>query len=205
MSDTQTPSYIKTPLWAIDPNLPPGALNFERILFLDFDGVLHPEGCGMEMNFCFMTNFCDVLREVDPQGEMPIVVSSMWRFDTSIEKLRDNFPDDIGRQIIGVTPDLPAPPAIGWERSGATPSSRGQRQKEIQAWMRENSPCGEWLAIDDRPSWFEDDCPHLFAVPGLYDETGGGISIVIAIDLQERLQKFLEGASPVAKSRLCQK
>lgn len=190
-------SHAKQVLHAIDPDLPPGYLNLEKILFLDFDGVLHPEGCDSDMHFCFMSNFCETVRAVDPDGELPIVVSSMWRFDDDIAALRANFPVDIGRQIIGVTPDLPKRQEIGWERKGAAPSRLGQRQREIEAWMLQNSPCGEWLAIDDRPSWFDLTCPNLFVVPGLYDENGGGINLSLAIDLEERLRAFL-GAKPHA-------
>jgi len=181
-------------LLGFDPDLPPGRLNFDRVLFLDFDGVLHPDAGDDDMYFCFMSNFCDVLRAVDPKGEIPIVVSSDWKLTQTVKKLRSHFPDDIGRQIVGVTSDLlneNDSSADPWVMAGGLPSKIGSREREVLAWMRDFAPAGEWLAIDDRPSYFGDDCPHLFTVPGLYEDEGGGINGMVADDLRARMQAFL--------------
>lgn len=187
-----------SPLVEFDPNLPPGALNMDRILFLDVDGVLHPEGCGSDMEMCFALNFCEVIEKVDPQGLLPIVLSSAWRFDGPLEMLREQLlAPRLRRQMVGVTPDLHEAPSGGWTSTGSIHQG-GRRQREIERWMRTYAPGGQWLAIDDRADGFEDNCPCLFLVPDVYEENGGGINATLAIDLQDRLEAFL-GSGP--KSR----
>lgn len=184
------------PLIGFDPDLPPGYLNMDRILFLDFDGVLHPDSADKDMYFCRMNVFCDVLRKVDPQGEMPIVVSSMWRFLDRLPSLRSHFPDDVARCIVGVTPDLfdhKDSGSGGWGMAGSVngDSNYGSREREILAWMDKFSPAGQWLAIDDRASYFSMTCQSLFLVPGLYDSEGG-ISSTVADHLLQRLNEFTQ-------------
>jgi len=48
------------------------------ILFLDFDGVTHPQPCGDENVFCQLHLIEAVLRERELQG-VHIVISSSWR------------------------------------------------------------------------------------------------------------------------------
>lgn len=169
--------------------MPPGALSFEAVLFLDFDGVLHPEGCSPSDEFCFCGNFCEILRRVDPQGLMPIVISSMWRHDTSVPALRAFFPTDISRRIVGVTPNIPSQPLCGWELSAMT--QKGRRQREVEAWLAEFAPAARWLAVDDRAMGFDDGCPHLFLVPTGPDS--GGLTPLEGAKLQVRLGEFLVG------------
>jgi len=181
-------------LIGVDPLLPPGRLNLDRVLFLDFDGVLHPDGCERQALFSHMPVFCEVLQAADPRREVPIVVSSMWRYDCSIAQLRALFPADMAHQIVGVTPDLMDQPGPwGMEGGGAR---SGSRQREVIAWMRTHSPAGQWLAIDDRASYFAQDCPDLFLVPGALECTAGGITPAVADELLTRLREFLGEASP---------
>lgn len=192
-------STPRVPLIAFDPDLPPGALNFDHVLFIDFDGVFHPEGTPPCDEFQFVDGFCEVLRTFDPDGLIPIVVSSMWRFSETIEQLRAHFPSDVSRQIVGVTPDLtPAKPihAVNAWGDGTLAPIRGQRQREIEHWMAENVPGGRWMAIDDRDNLFEADCANLFLVPGVYDESGGGLDAVRCSQLNERLNQFFTESVP---------
>lgn len=190
-------------LIGLDEQLPPGKrLLLDHVLFLDFDGVLHPEGCGPDMEFCFMPQFGQVMQHVDPSGEVPIVISSMWRFNEPLDKLREFFPDRLRHQIVGVTPEIHRPlESIGtaWDRDStlhAKPAGweRGQRQREIEAWMQTYSPAGKWLALDDRAHWFDESCPQLFLLPDVYEHGGGGISNVQAVKLQRRLREFIQRA-----------
>ncbi len=184
-----------------DPDLPPGALNFDHVLFIDFDGVFHPEGTPPCDEFQFVPGFCEVLRQFDPDGLIPIVVRSMWRFSTTIEQLRSHFPDHVGRQIVGVTPDLtPAKPvhainAINAWGDGTLAPIRGQRQRECERWMGDHAPAGSWLAIDDRDNLFESGCANLFLVPDVYVEDGGGLTDQQCKKLGWRMSKFLTGSS----------
>jgi hypothetical protein len=189
------------PLIGFDPDLPQGYLNMDRILFLDFDGVLHPDAADTDMYFCYMTEFCDVLRQVDPNGEMPIVVSSMWRFTDRIPCLRSHFPDDVARRIVGVTPDLfdsddeRNSGSRGWGMAGSAKgdSNYGSREREILAWMDKFAPAGQWLAIDDRAKYFSVQCQNLFWVPGIYEDEGCGINSIVADRLLQRLNEFIQG------------
>lgn len=149
-------------LMGFDPEIATHPLDLSRVLMVDFDGVFHQEGCGMEREFGLMPNFERALEACDPSGQVTIVVSSAWRFSEELCALRRHFPDSIARQVVGVTPELPPPNDAGWPAGGA--ARIGQREAEIEAWMQEFSPAGEWLAIDDRAPLFRPACASLFLV-----------------------------------------
>lgn len=170
-------------------------LNFDRILFLDIDGVLHPDGPGDYADFSCLPRFCDVLRAADPAGVVPIVISSAWRHTQRLEDIKRNFPTDISLQIVGVTPDL-LEISDAWMIADAhchgASVSTYKRQSEIMTWIGRNAPGGRWLALDDRASGFEGHCRQLFLVPGTTKDGGGtGITASIAIDFRKRLDAFL--------------
>jgi len=144
-------------------------LHFGLVLFLDFDGVLHPQDCPAQEMFCFMGNFVDAMRIIDPEHRMPIVISSMWRHRVSVDGLRSRFPGDIASQIVGATPykTLAEVEAItDWTIYGGIESKKRHRQREVMQWMNEFAPDGDWIAIDDRPQYFHRNEPRLFVVPG---------------------------------------
>ena len=112
------------------------------ILFLDFDGVLHP-GTSGTMRFArklevFLARF--------PQ--VKVVISSNWRMGESLESLRGWFSPSFASRIIDVTP--------------IHPDSAGSRQAEIEAWLAAN-PTKAWRALDDDTSLFRPGCPWLIA------------------------------------------
>ena len=175
-----------------DPDLPPGRLCLDRILFLDFDGVLHPEGAPPEMEFMYAQNLSQVILNADPSGDLPIVISSMWRFHEDLPALRSHLAPGIARQIVGVTPDLYTPEPA---KRGLGGVIDGARQREIEHWIQVHSPHAQWLAVDDRKDAFHADCPHLFLVPGLYED-GGGIDEAQSALLELRLKDFLSPGRP---------
>ena len=71
------------------------------ILFLDFDGVLHPEHCHESRHFCCMSILEDALRQVP---ECKLVITSTWRLERPLDTLRQRFARDIAARIAGVTP-----------------------------------------------------------------------------------------------------
>ena len=71
------------------------------ILFLDFDGVLHPEHCHESRHFCCLPILEDALRQV---AECQVVITSTWRLEKSYEDLLQRFSPDIAAMIDGVTP-----------------------------------------------------------------------------------------------------
>ena len=122
------------------------------ILFLDFDGVTHPEPCVHESFFCRLPLIESVLRERELR-HVQIVISSSWREHHSLDDMHAFFSQDIQGRVVGVTPDL-------WDPE--LPQAF-VRERECLKWLAENRSTGErWLAIDDRPSWFQPNCQNLF-------------------------------------------
>jgi len=112
------------------------------ILFLDFDGVLHPEPCFDQTKlFCFLPRLESVLRDY-PQ--IKIVISSTWRDSRSLQELKNLFSEDIAQRVIGVTPCWRDFPEL-FEINGY------QRHTEILIWIRySDEPWVKWIAIDDK-------------------------------------------------------
>ena len=71
------------------------------ILFLDFDGVLHPEHCHESKHFCCLPVLESALRQVP---EFKLVITSTWRLQSPLEQLRQRFSSDVAVRIAGTTP-----------------------------------------------------------------------------------------------------
>lgn len=128
------------------------------IVFLDFDGVLHPEPCADDELFCHLPSIEEVLREYP---HVLVVISSAWRLayrHRAISRLRKYFSQDIARRIVGMTPD--------YRRADETLAPKGLglllRQLECIGWLRAHRPPGTpWIAIDDRDYLFQPYCKNL--------------------------------------------
>jgi hypothetical protein len=72
------------------------------IIFLDFDGVLHPflDRSGAKA-FCYMPRLEKVLREFP---SVQIVIASTQREVVSLALLKEQFTSDIAARIVGATP-----------------------------------------------------------------------------------------------------
>lgn len=135
--------------------------NHCQVLFLDFDGVTHPEPCFQENVLCRLHLIEAVLLEFP---SVDIVISSSWREHYPLEELREFFSPPLRPRVIGVTPSIKNP-SSDW-LPGHIPQF--ERQWEIETWMKANRPWGTpWLAIDDRAHWFMPDCPHLLLLDSL--------------------------------------
>jgi hypothetical protein len=92
--------------------------NAVQILFLEFDGVMHPEFCHDSEHFMHRDGFEAVMR-VAPWVEL--VISSTWRYKRSLAELKALLADDVAARIIGATPrytqleDVPET-LVGYER-----------------------------------------------------------------------------------------
>lgn len=118
------------------------------ILFLDFDGVLHPEGEDHILNgvdFCFLPRLEALLREFP---HVKIVISSSWREHLRYKTLMKPFSSDIRARILGMTP---------YPGCGLPPPYR-PREGEILAWLQLHDAVDEpWVALDDA-YWQFDRC-----------------------------------------------
>jgi hypothetical protein len=99
------------------------------ILFLDFDGVLHPEHCHESKHFCRLPVLEDALQKVP---DTKVVITSTWRLEQSLENLRQRFSPGIANMIQGVTPrysDL---------KNVRNTLVSYQREAECHAWLWSN-------------------------------------------------------------------
>ena len=127
------------------------------IIFLDFDGVLHPIGLE-EPAFCRLPLLWKILRAV-PSAE--VVFSTSWRdiyrHDEMIEFVTHGGGEDLANRIIGATPERLI------EEGAYIHGDYFIRHTECELWLignnQQNRP---WLAIDDMARWFPPDSPNLY-------------------------------------------
>jgi hypothetical protein len=114
-----------------------------KLIFLDFDGVLHPCTAG---TFVYVDRFVAFLRK---HPCIRVVFSTSWRLDHGWHDLLALFPADLHERFVGVTPQLnDALPAV--------------REQEILAWLRANGALRlDWVALDDDVSLFTAFCAQL--------------------------------------------
>jgi len=146
------------------------------ILFLDFDGVLHPHARG-EPVFSRRPLLWKVLRAA-PQSE--VVFTTTWRNEFSMDYLiscvTENGGEDLSGRFISSTPNLEAEGLYG------------RRDLEIQRWLVTNNHTGLWLAIDDTVELFGGSHPNLFVCDGARGLTDEDVLAIV-----ERIE-FAEGA-----------
>lgn len=119
------------------------------LLFLDFDGVLHPFPVPADpvQLFPSLPRLEGVLREY---REVKVVISSSWREERSLADLAALFSPDIASRIIGVLPTI--------EISSLT-DAKAVRYREIQQFLGDRPE--DWIALDDDPDLFPNPCSHL--------------------------------------------
>lgn len=108
-----------------------------KLLFLDFDGVLHPTSSTAESPFCLTHLLDQALGDAD----CSIVISSSWRFQDPLSKLKRNLLPGIRRRVVGVT--------------GAAHIGAYARQVEIERYLAAHGPA-DWRALDDCAWEFRD-------------------------------------------------
>src|SRR5688572_14508192 len=110
-----------------------------KIIFLDFDGVLHSHYGAESALWCFLPRFESVLRDYP---DVQLVVSSSWGDTRSIAELRAFFSPDIASRVIDKVRTQQRRMKPWGERGEAC--ARFCRRHRLRA--------GDWLAIDDAPS-----------------------------------------------------
>lgn len=140
------------------------------ILFLDIDGVLHPDPPQPDQRLRSLPRLIQVLRDF---SQVEVVISSLWREHLSLDQLRELFPVDLRERIIDVTP-------IAERIDDWLPA---RREEEILEWLEASGRTNEpWLALDDQAWQFAQHRDRLIACT-FYD----GITDSIEAQLRQRL------------------
>lgn len=115
-------------------------------LFLDFDGVLHPdevyrvgERIVLRMDGFNLFEWAEVLSElIAPYSELQIVLSTSWVRQLGFEVSRAYLPESLQRRVVGATWHETVP--RGWDKL----TRYQQIQRNVATHRHER-----WLAIDD--------------------------------------------------------
>ncbi|WP_215779861.1 HAD domain-containing protein [Paludibacterium sp. B53371] len=127
----------------------------EMILFLDFDGVLHPDAVYLEKRgpvlrapgelFMWAGLLEDALA---PHPDLKIVLSTSWVRFRSFSRTRKALPSRLQSRVIGATWHSRTDP-VEWRELS--------RYQQIRRYLSRTSPT-EWLALDDDDeAWGEND------------------------------------------------
>jgi hypothetical protein len=138
----------------------------EVIIFIDFDGCLHPMPLDKRGALCHVKRVQDILRDFT---EVSLVISSSWREVMSVSELVSLFPEEVGKRIVGITPVL-------------SQDAIHLRYAEILAWLLDAGYDGDWIALDDASHEFPIGCPDL-----LYCNPRRGFDAAKARELRARL------------------
>lgn len=115
------------------------------VLYLDYDGVLHPSDVWMIDNqpvlqfkddpsltlFCWAPILEEILAGVDKAGQIKIVLSTTWAHRFGFERASEHLPESLKSRVIGVTEGFPVP-----------------RLTQITVHAEDNQ-ISRWIAIDD--------------------------------------------------------
>lgn len=119
------------------------------IVFLDFDGVLHPFSDRHSRAFCDLPRLEAVLRDA-PRAW--IVITSTQREHQTLLQLRTLFSPDVAKRVVDVTPVLPMHSAADLV---------GSRHREILAYLATCPGSGPWLSVDDDAALYPAGLPNL--------------------------------------------
>lgn len=135
-----------------------GAATAVQVLFLDFDGVMHPEFCHESKHFVHLNTFETVIRAAP---HIELVISSTWRQKRSLDELKALFTADVVARIVGATPLYAQLEEVPDTLHGF------EREAECRAWLHQHGRAAqEWLALDDRSWNFRPFNPHVLLVDG---------------------------------------
>ena len=168
------------------------------ILFLDFDGVLHPWDPKTQLSEQQMFSLKPLLENtLRTFPNVEIVITSSWRQKYSLEKLRHLFSPEFSQRIIGVTPPS--------RRDSRGRYPNGCRGQEILQWLYQNRRnVDQWLALDDLEWMFEPSLRHRL----ILCDSAIGLTDQKINELEQRLTELMASGSittlPTAKSPLQQ-
>ncbi|HUX62225.1 HAD domain-containing protein [Sulfuricella sp.] len=149
------------------------------ILFLDFDGVLHPENPNRPEDFSCRPYLWQILRAC-PTVE--VVFSTQWRdihtVDDLVEFATQGGGEDLAHRFVGGTPLIGGATSQGAVMHHAVPFYR--REMECRLWLSDNGQQGRpWLALDDFDAYFTPACPMLYLVDHRTGLTEADVTVLI--------------------------
>jgi hypothetical protein len=160
------------------------------IVFLDFDGVLHPDPC-LDATRLFENAPRLALALFDFPRVM-LVLSTAWRQGGTFEQLLVLLPEQVRERVIGVTPNFA-------DFSTAAALIPYRRQAECMRWMLQNRLQDEaWLALDDRASEFTPYCENLIEC-----DPQTGFDDVVSARLRAALQFHFQSHIPEVDLLIC--
>ncbi len=119
-----------------------------KVLFLDFDGVLHPASGSHMPEFARAPMLAAVLEG----AACDVVISSTWRDHYPLEHLKTLLPPSLaGKVVATLGPDCRGPHV---------------RFVTICEWVAQHSPDSDWRALDDSGSEFPQGCANLILCDG---------------------------------------
>jgi len=127
------------------------------IVFLDFDGVLHPDPCRDHTRL--FEHAPRLAAALAPFAQLAVVLSTAWRTEHGAQALAMQLPPALRQRVVGATRafhEIDRRPALAAYR----------RQAECQDWIDREQPQRCWFALDDRPDQFEPYCDRLIATDG---------------------------------------
>ncbi len=127
-------------------------LPMKRYLYLDFDGVLHPNHCQPEQWFVHMPALAECLSAAAFNGKL--IISSSWRFHHDLSALIARFPKPLQPLVAGATGE----PHIG----------KHSRYEEIRAHVKQSKEPVLWRALDDSAWEFPTACQELLLCNGAH-------------------------------------
>ncbi|MDM4765245.1 HAD domain-containing protein [Pelomonas sp. SE-A7] len=125
------------------------AASHAPLLFLDFDGVLHPNGAAPAVWFKQAGPLMALLHR---WPTLDVVISSSWRFHHEWKDLLDLLPTALAERAQGCT--------------GAAHTGALARHTEILNYWQEHGGGRPWLALDDSVWEFPVHCDRLIACDG---------------------------------------
>lgn len=140
------------------------------ILFLDFDGVLHPFPMGPDDKH--LSAVASLWRILEKNPELSVVITSTWRERHTLEELvallSANGGGQFKHRFVGVTPTL--------EGADYIP---GVRQREIESWLANHAPQNApYIILDDIEDYFDSNCRNLYLVDGSIGLTESDVEAV---------------------------
>jgi hypothetical protein len=122
------------------------ARRFEVILFLNFDGVMHPCRCQVDRYFRHLELLESWLRQ---RAGLDVVISSSWRETHPLDEMQSYFSEDLRGRILATTPIIKRET---WEQYDGEPlPTRFERELEVKRWLHQSgSPWRPWATLDDQ-------------------------------------------------------